>query len=117
MWTALEWALSPLLALKFGFIGMGYSSALISFTSIIPILIIKKIINVEILDNIWQPIIASVFMALTIFYLSTLFPPRSIFILGMILLGGLIYMGLLFLFAREKIKTNLRELINALFNR
>lgn len=117
MWTALEWALTPLVVLKFGFIGMGYSSALISFTSIIPIFIIKKIIKVEIIGNIWQPIFASVLMAITVFYLSTLFPERLIFILITIMLGCLLYFVIIYLIAKEKIKTNLKELLNAFFNR
>lgn len=117
MWTALEWALAPLLTLKFGFLGMGYSSALISFTSVIPIFIIKRIINVEIFGNIWQSIVASSLMAVVIFYLSLVLPARLIFITLEVLLGGLIYFGLLYLIAGVKIKSNLKELMNAFFNR
>lgn len=67
MWTALEWILSPILTYLFGYIGVGYAAALISFSSLIPVIIIKRIIKVDIIKNVWRPLLASILMAIPIF--------------------------------------------------
>lgn len=117
MWTVLEWGLAPFLTLKFGFIGMGLTSALISFTSIIPVIIIKRMTDIKILDNIWQPLVSAGLMSLAIFYLSKVISPELPTIFIMILCGILIYCGLVFLIAREKIMLSFREFKNAFRNR
>lgn len=116
MWTILEWGLAPLFTIKYGFIGMGYSSAIISFTSIIPLFIIKRQMKVSILENIWQPIVSSILMAAVIFYLSFLIPPQLPTILILIIFGAFIYFTILWLLAKNKITSNLRDLKNVLFS-
>ncbi|MBI4039755.1 oligosaccharide flippase family protein, partial [Candidatus Daviesbacteria bacterium] len=54
MWTVLTWVLSPLLTLYYGFTGAAIASALISFTSIIPVIIIRNMFKIEIIKNIWK---------------------------------------------------------------
>lgn len=115
MWTALEWGLAPIFTIKFGFLGMGISSSLISFTSIIPLIIIKKIMKISIIENIWQPIVASVTMAVFIYYLSLLIPPELPTILILILVGAITYFGLFYLIAKERIKSTFHGVRNALF--
>lgn len=116
MWTILEWSLAPIFTIKYGFLGMGISSAIISFTSIIPLIIIKKRMRISILENIWQPILASIFMAVIIYYLSNLIPPELPTILILIVLGTVIYFGTLFILAKDKIKSNLQGVKDALFS-
>lgn len=115
MWTALEWGLAPLFTLKYGFLGMGFSSALISFTSVIPLFIIKRLMKVSILENIWQPILSSLLMAVVIYYLSRIIPPELPTILILIIVGSLLYFMTLFVLAKNKIKSNLQGLKDALF--
>jgi len=114
MWTILEWGLAPFFTIKYGFIGMGISSALISFTSVIPLIIIKRMVSVGILENIWQPIIASVAMSVLIFYLNGVFPPELPTILLLILIGSVIYFTILFILAKDKIRSDLKGLKDAL---
>lgn len=113
MWTVLEWLLTPLFTLKFGFIGVGMSSALISISSIIPILLIKRLFKVEILKNIWHGITAAALMggftSLASFYI------KDILSLGLvILLSATVYFSLIYLLAKDKIKKSLfsNEAIN-----
>ena len=103
MWTALEWGLAPIFTIKYGFLGMGISSAIISFTSIIPMVIIKRLMTVSILENIWQPIIASTFMSVVIFFLSHVIPPELPTMLILAILGAFIYFTALFVLAKDRI--------------
>lgn len=113
MWTVLEWLITPAMTLKFGFVGVGMSSALISISSIIPILIIKRMFKVEIIKNIWQGMTAAAltggFTSLASFYI------KDILSLGLvILLSAILYFSLIYLLAKDKIKKSLfsNEAIN-----
>lgn len=113
MWTTLEWLLAPLLTLKFGFIGMGIASAIISFTSIIPLIIVKRIIGVSFLTNIWKPLLASFTMSVTVYGFSYIIPGVLPVILTLIILGILIYVPLIFILSGEKLRSDLKGVINA----
>lgn len=52
MWLVLEWSLKPILAMKFGFVGITYAAAIIALTSFVPFFIAKKIIGF----SIWRSI-------------------------------------------------------------
>lgn len=103
MWTILTWILSPLLSFRYGYIGVGIASAIISFTSIIPVLIIKKQFNIEILKSVKEPFVASVLMGLLIYYLADLFVKDLFTLLLVVLLGGIIYGGLIGVLMKEKV--------------
>lgn len=109
MWTTLEWLLSPVLTLYFGYLGVGIASAMISVTSLITIFIIKKIIDVEIIKNIWQAIAASLVMATFSFYLAQVFVSNFLTLFLVILSSVVIYFGLIAMLCKKRI-------INALFN-
>jgi O-antigen/teichoic acid export membrane protein len=117
MWTILEWILAPILTIQYGFVGMGYASAIISFTAIIPVIIIKKMISIDILSNVWQPLFSSILMSIIIFYLSKIIIPELPTIIIMICCGALIYFGLIYLLAKSKIKSAYKEFLDAFRNR
>lgn len=108
-WTILTWVLTPVLTIYFGFIGVAIASAIISFTSVITIILIKRYIAVSIIENIWQPLLSSVFMGAAVFYLSKFFVSNFYTLILMIIFGGIIYLGLLFIFGGQKLKNTLRE--------
>ncbi|TSC64031.1 MAG: Polysaccharide biosynthesis protein [Microgenomates group bacterium Gr01-1014_93] len=112
LWTILTWILTPILTIYFGFLGVAISSAIISLTSILTIVLIKKYISVSILENIWQPFLASSLMGLSVFIISKLFVKDILTLILMVILGGLTYLTLLYIFSRDKLKLNLKEAKN-----
>lgn len=108
MWTVLEWGLSPILTIHFGFLGVGIASAIISVTSIIPIIIIKKIADIKIIKNIWKPILASLVMAIFAFFLSHIFVYNFLSLVLVILVSAAFYSGLIFSLARQRIMNYLK---------
>lgn len=103
MWTVLEWVLAPILTLKFGFIGVGIASALISITSIIPLLIVKKLIKVEVLKNIWQSLLASSIMGVFAYILSANFVNNFLSLFVVILISAIFYFGFIMILAKQRI--------------
>lgn len=103
MWTTLEWILSPILTIYFGYLGVGVASAIISVTSIIPVFIIKRIVDVEIIKNIWQPIAGASVMAIFAFFLAQSFVRSFPTLLIVIAVSVLFYFGLMTLLCRQRL--------------
>lgn len=110
LWTVLEWAITPLLTVYYNYFGVAFASALISLTSIIPIIIIKRIVKVNIIKNVWQPLISAALMGGAVYYLSQVFVKDLISLLIVISVGVLMYGSLTFLMLRKKILENIKEL-------
>lgn len=101
MWTILEWALTPFLTIKYGFIGVGLAAFLISFTSFLTVVIVKKYMQVRIWGSVWPAILASLIMGVSVFSFNYFFTQNSIGLIVSIGLGALMYMGLIMLFAKK----------------
>ncbi len=113
LWTALTWVMTPILTYFLGFNGVGLASFLISFTSILTIFYIKKILTIKVLDSIILPTTSSAVMALVIYLFSEYFV-RNIFTLAVsIILGALIYSGIILLLGRKRIIEDIKSLKNA----
>lgn len=104
MWTVLEWVLTPIATIKFGFLGVGLASAAISFTSIIPIIIIKKIVPVAIFTNIWQALLSAVIMFVFASVWSNYFVSDLLSLFISVTLSAALYSGLIYILAGNKIK-------------
>lgn len=112
MWTILTWAISPILTIYFGFTGVAIASAIIAFTSIIPLVIAKRMIGVEVIKNIWQPLVSSVLMVFPVYLLAQTWVRDFAGLLVIVGVGGVIYFGLMFLLARQKMGVIFSRLIN-----
>lgn len=113
MWTVLTWVITPILVFLYGFIGVGIASFIISFTSVITIVLVKKILTIKVFDAIFLPTLASLVMAVIVYFFAQVFV-RNIFTLSLaICLGAIIYSLLILLFKKELVLQNLRSLKNA----
>lgn len=63
LWTVLTWILTPALVWWFGFNGVAITAFIISFTSILPVLMVKKIIPVAIWEQVKVALLAAILMA------------------------------------------------------
>jgi len=114
MWTALTWTLTPLFIwpLGYGFDGVAITSFVISITSIIPVIIVKKIIPFSMWDQIWRQLLASMIMAIYGYYfISTWSSSWENFGIG-IASAGLLYVVVMLLCGYDKTKTEVQSLIN-----
>jgi len=91
MWTALAWILTPYMAVKFGFTGVAYASVLISFTSIIPVIIVKKLTHFSLYDSVLKPTIATIIMILVSYLLTVTISVSFINLILNIIVSGLVY--------------------------
>lgn len=110
MWTVLTWVLTPILVFYYGFIGVAITSFIISFTSFITIILVKRILVIRVLDAILVPTFASMVMGAVVLFITLNFV-KNIFTLSLvILLGAVIYFSIMFLFKKQMLLENLRKL-------
>ncbi len=110
MWTILEWSLTPILTYKFNYYGPALSSSLISFSSIATVILVKRNIDIEIIKNIWRPLVSALIMGVITYILSSMWVNNVYTLIVVIIMGGLIYSGLMSLLAWEQIKTSIKTL-------
>ncbi|KKT96734.1 MAG: Polysaccharide biosynthesis protein, partial [Candidatus Collierbacteria bacterium GW2011_GWC2_45_15] len=59
MWTGLTWLLFPIMAIKYGYLGVSYSIGIIATTSVITVILAKKAVAFSLIKALRTPLIAS----------------------------------------------------------
>ena len=103
LWTGLTWVLTYILILKFGYIGVGISSALVAASTTIVIYFVKKTIPLNVIRNIIGPLGISTVMFFAVTLLASYYGNSVFRLILSIFTGILIYFGLALLFYREKL--------------
>lgn len=91
MWTVLTWVLYPIMAVKFGYNGVAFASALIGVSSLVAIWTVKKSIAFNLWSSINKPLFATLMMSLFIFFTNSLFGPNIFGVISLIVISALIY--------------------------
>ncbi len=113
MWTLLTWILAPIFAYYFDYTGVAVAYLLISFTSIIPIILVTKMFAIDIFFSLLVPFISSLIMAVIVFALSLYLPKNLTVLIGLVITGAVIYSTVVFLLAKKRILEALHSFRNA----
>jgi O-antigen/teichoic acid export membrane protein len=117
MWTALTWGLTPLLAIKFGFVGVSYATAIITISSFVPVVIIKKYINFDFIASISKPTIASLAMIIISWYMTKVLPQSLFMLLVNISISGLVYCLVVLSLVGESLVKDVKKFAYAFFKK
>lgn len=112
-WTAATWALTYPLVVKFGFIGVGIASAIVSVSSIATIYFIKRGLPVSVGRSIFGPLTISMIMFLIVRILATNFVSSFAGLILVILVGAIIYFTISFAIFRRHLIEDAMTIINA----
>lgn len=112
MWTVLTWILAPVLAIYYDYTGVAVAYLIISFTSIIPIILVKRMFFIDVFGSILKPLLASFLMAIVVYSLSLALPRNLLTLISLVLVGGAVYLTIIFLIAKEKILITLKSFKN-----
>lgn len=113
MWTVLTWILTPAAVYYFGFLGIALSSFLISFTSVITIIIVKRILVIRVFNALWLPLLTSLVMSSVVFMLANLFVRSKFSLFLVILFGVIFYIFLISKLTRNKLWQEIKSLRDA----
>lgn len=109
-WTILTWILTPLLVYIYGFVGAAISSFIISFTSVITIILVKRVLTIRLLDSILLPFLISTVMAVVVYIFAQFFVYDRLTIFLAIFVGGVVYGILILLFDKKRTIQELKNL-------
>lgn len=113
LWTVLTWTLTPILTTIYGQNGIGIASALISFTSIGVIIVMKRHVKVNILHSIGPQILAAVVMGIVLRLFALQFVDNFWLLILSVILGGGIYAVCLFLLTGKRFLLEIKTVTNA----
>jgi PST family polysaccharide transporter len=116
IWTVLTWILTPVAIQFMGFNGFALVTAVINI-SVIPIIILsKKYVDFDTIKAIRYPVIATIVMGIVLYFTSVYLVKDIPTLIIDIVIGAMIYFGVLFLIAKNEliadiqfIKDNLKK--------
>ena len=111
-WTITTLSLYPLLALKYGVIGVAMGSVIISLTAVITYLLVRKVVKFQLLMNVLPGLLASGIMIVVIKAVDQYLPLNMKGLVSMIIFGGIVYLGSLYLINGKKLKNQVRTFIH-----
>lgn len=110
MWTLLTWIFTPLFIWKFGYVGVAAASALVAASSLVPMIIIKKLLPVRLALNLFPQLISSLIMGFVLWCLLQLFTisglpagRQGLRLAIYVSFGAILYFALIFLFTGKKL--------------
>jgi O-antigen/teichoic acid export membrane protein len=110
LWTTLTWIFIPILIKTFDFNGVAIAMLIISLTSIVTVIIAKKLVPFNIVSSMGSPIIIGLLTGLAMLLSRLLYKTADIYQIIIILLAGLItYLISISLFARKEVVFLIRQ--------
>lgn len=106
-WTIATWVMTPLFIIMYGFNGVSFASALISFSVVIVIYLVRRYVKFDIFKATIYPLVSSIVMGLAVYFLSSIFVTSILTLIFMILLGAVIYFSCVFILAKKEVLSDI----------
>ena len=103
MWTILTWIFTLIFIYFWGFNGVAPAAVLVATTVVLPIWLVKKIVDFALWDNIGKPLLGALVMGVVLYLIIPSMVGSLASIALMILLGAMIYLLVMLFLAKEKI--------------
>lgn len=111
MWTLLTWILTPLGIYYWGFNGVAIAAMVISFSSFLPIIFVKKKVSIQVWPQVWRQLLAGIIMGGVGFLTQGLWSQSLKWLLtGMMSLGAL-YLGLIVVLGYKKLHMEIMSVL------
>jgi len=113
MWTILTLGLTPFLAFKYGYLGAVLASFIISFTSIVPVIVIRRYIPFDLKKTLIFPTLTSLALFIILFMVTRITSGLPA-VFGTLLLAGMVYPPLMIIINGESVKTDIKNFFSRL---
>lgn len=110
MWTVLTWIFYPILSLKYDYIGTSIAAAIVGSSSFIVWYIADKLLSIQTLKTISQPLISSLLMIVILTSINFLHLSPLFNIILKIVTGTTFYLIYSYLFSRKEISWFLEQI-------
>jgi len=117
LWAIMQWFLTVPLVLLWNYNGVALAGILVSATFFIPLAEVKKKIKINIFNEVVPYFLFSVISGAAVFFISQKYIVNSIFdLLVQVILGLLIYFGLVFVFKWREVIADFNVIKNCRFS-
>jgi O-antigen/teichoic acid export membrane protein len=113
-WTVTTWVLTPIAIMLFGFNGVAGVSALVATSVVLVIHIMKRHVSFRVLPIIFFPLLASLVMGASLFMMAPLLVTNVPTFILTVLIGAIIYVGVLLLTRKDLIMSDARFILTNL---
>jgi len=96
MWTSLTWVLVPLFVYIYGFNGVAVAAVIISLTSFVPVVFIRKVVRIHFLPELAKIGLATLFMVFTMSVFTLVSPTPQLRFTFSLLAGFSVYAILIY---------------------
>lgn len=117
MWTVLNWLLIPYLAANFGVSGAAVGYMLVSASSIVAVVIVRKYVSFSLLTPVFKPLIAALGMGIVLFVVRNMMLPSLQWVFILLVFGGLAYVLGVLLLVGQALLRDVRKVLYALIKR
>lgn len=107
-WTAATWILTPLSIMVMGFTGVAFASAIISSSVVFVVWITNRFIPIRILGLLVRPLFATLVMGVVVWAISPLLVKNIPTLLLVILLGAMLYAGVMLFLAKKQLLADIK---------
>lgn len=111
-WTILTLSLYPILAIKLGYEGVALGSIIISLTSVITYLLVKRVVQFGLLVNVFPGVTGSVIMIAVVKAVDQFLPIGYIGLLMMVVIGVVSYGGSIMIINGNRLKQQVKLFIS-----
>lgn len=112
MWTILTWILTPLCIWLWGFNGVAAAAFIISFTSVMPIIFVRKYVQIDIITQTKDAFFATVGMSIVSIAGLAFWKMSLLHVFGGMVLAGFVYFALLLMIGRQKFQLEIASLLH-----
>ena len=102
-WTTATWVATPLAIHFFGFNGVAATSAVLAFSVVIVIYLVRRYVSFSLRHILITPLVATFVMGVIIYSLSSLLVHNLAMIFVMIGIGAAVYMGMMMALAKQQL--------------
>lgn len=103
MWTILTWIFTLIFIYFWGFNGVAPAAVLVATTVVLPIWLVKKIVDFALWDNIGKPLLGALVMGVVLYLIIPFMVNSLTSVILMAFLGAIIYFAVMLFLAKEKI--------------
>lgn len=107
-WTVATWVFTPLAIYFYGFHGVSIAAAIISLSAVVTVFLTKRYISFSILPIISFPILATIIMGIFLYVVSPLLITNLFSFFLIILLGAMMYLGIMYMLAKSQIRSDIK---------
>lgn len=96
-WTVSQWVLAPFFFHFFGYLAVPLIGAVLAFTSIYVVVLVKKYVNFNFIENIWRQAIASIVMVIILQMTTNVWSHSVVQFAAGIFIGAVMYVSMIFI--------------------